>query len=90
MKANKLNVELLAYLRAHCLLFFPGEDFSKARVTVPSDLDYEIMVLKTYKKILDKFREYNVGRFDPLEIDDIEPETENQFHSQMIKVYRFN
>ena len=26
LKANRLNVDLLAYLRAHCLLFYEGKD----------------------------------------------------------------
>ena len=46
LKYNKLNGDLMAYLRAHCLLFYPGEDICSVRVTVPTDLDYEILILK--------------------------------------------
>lgn len=71
LKYNKLNGDLLAYLRAHCLLFYPGDDICSVRVTVPTDVNYEILILKTYKGLLDKFKELNPGRFDPTEEEDI-------------------
>ena len=40
LKNGKLSQELLAYLRAHCLLFYDGDDICNVRVTVPSDVDY--------------------------------------------------
>lgn len=52
-------MELLAYLRAHCLLFYPGDDICKVRVTIPTEVDYEIIVLKAYRALLDRFKELN-------------------------------
>ena len=64
LKHNKLNQDLLAYLRAHCLLFYPGEDIMAVRMTVPTETEYEIMVLKAYRAMLDRFKALNPGRFD--------------------------
>ena len=79
---------MLAYLRAHCLLFYPGNDICNVRVTVPTELDYEIVVLKTYRNLLDRFKELNPGRFAPTEEEEIITDTQNEFRSQMIKTYR--
>ena len=64
LKHNKLSQDLLAYLRAHCLLFYPGEDICGVKMTVPTETEYEIMVLKAYRALLDRFKALNPGRFD--------------------------
>ena len=64
LKHNKLSQDLLAYLRAHCLLFYPGDDICGVKMTVPTEIDYEIMVLKGYRALLDRFKVLNPGRFD--------------------------
>ena len=71
MKHNKLNNDLLCYIRAHCLLFYSGDDICNVRVTVPTDIDYEIIVLKTYRQMLDRFKEVNPGRFDAADEEEI-------------------
>ena len=88
LKYNKLNTDLLAYLRAHCLLFYPGDDICNVRVTVPTEVDYEILILKAYRALLDRFKELNPGRFDPTDEDDIFVDTQDSFHREMIKTYR--
>ena len=59
LKAKSLNKSLLSYLRAHCLMFYNGKDISSLRVTEPTDIDYELMILNTYEKILNQFKELN-------------------------------
>ena len=71
LKYNRLNQDLLAYLRAHLLLFYEGDDICNVRVTVPTQIDYEILVLKTYRALLDRFKELNPGRFDPTDEEEI-------------------
>ena len=88
LKHNRLNTDLLAYLRAHCLLFYPGDDICSVRVTVPTSIDYEVIVLKTYLSLLDRFKELNPGRFDPTDEEEIFPDTQNPFHAAMIRTYR--
>ena len=88
MKYNRLNADLLAYLRAHCLLFFEGDDICSVRVTMPTDLDYEILILKTYKGLLDRFKELNPGRFDPKDEEEIIVDSACGFRREMIRTYR--
>lgn len=88
LKYNKLNGDLMAYLRAHCLLFYPGEDICSVRVTVPTDLDYEILILKAYKGLLDRFKELNPGRFDPRDEEEIMVDSGCSFRRSMIVTYR--
>lgn len=38
-------IEILYYLRAHCLLIYDG-DISKIKMTEPINLDFEIIVLE--------------------------------------------
>jgi len=44
LKATKLNPDLLAYLRAHLLLKYDG-DLSIIKVTEPTVIEYELLVL---------------------------------------------
>lgn len=56
LKASKLDADLLCYLRAHLLVHYEGEDISKIKVIEPSDVSYELLVLKTYEKLLDQIK----------------------------------
>ena len=90
LKHKKLSVELLAYLRAHCLLFYDGDDICSVRVTVPTDVDYEIIVIKAYRAMLDKFKELNPQRFSPMDEEEIIPDCDNPGRRQMIINYRLS
>lgn len=72
------------------LLFYEGNDICNVRVTVPTELEYEILVLKTYRGLLDKFKEMNPGRFDPQDEEEIiiDCQTERPYRLDMIRVYR--
>ena len=59
LKAKTLNKHLLSYLRAHCLLFYSGSDIANLRVTDATDIDYELLILNTYEKVLNQFKELN-------------------------------
>jgi hypothetical protein len=50
LKASKLDFTLMSYLRAHLLLTY---DKQVSKVTEPTDRDFERIVLKTYKQVLD-------------------------------------
>lgn len=78
---------MLAYLRAHLLLFYEGEDICNVRVTVPTQIDYEILVLKTYRALLDRFKDLNHGRFDAQDEEEIIIEVETP-RADLIRVYR--
>lgn len=88
LKHSKLNADLLAYLRAHCLLFYQGEDICNVRVTIPTEIEYEILILKAYRALLDRFKEVNPGRFSPLTESEIIVDVENPFRREMIRTYR--
>ena len=91
LKYNKLNDDLLAYLRAHCLLFYQGTDTSKITATEPTDIDYESFVLKAYRKVLDRFKEVNLPqRFSPQSKDEIVADSNNELRKQMIEIYRYD
>ena len=83
-------MDLLAYLRAHLLLFYEGDDICNVRVTVPTEIDYEILVLKTYRGLLDKFKEMNPGRFSACDEEEIiiDCQTERPYRLDMMRVYR--
>ena len=53
LKASKLNADLLAYLRAHLLLKYDG-DLSSIKVTEPTAIDYELLVLQTYRSFIEQ------------------------------------
>lgn len=78
---------MLAYLRAHLLLFYEGDDICNVRVTVPTQIDYEILVLKTYRALLDRFKDLNPGRFDAQDEEEIIIEVETP-RADLIRVYR--
>ena len=54
-------LDLLSYLRAHCLLIYTGSDFQKIKMTEPTVLSFEILVLEQYlncvKLVLDARRQ---------------------------------
>jgi len=56
LKASKLDSDLLCYLRAHLLVTYEGEDVTKIKVTEPSHVSYELLVLKTYQNLLDQVK----------------------------------
>lgn len=53
LKASKLDSDLLSYLRAHLLVSYEGENVTKIKVTEPSDITYELLVLQAYQSLLD-------------------------------------
>ena len=87
LKHNKLNQDLLAYLRAHLLLFYEGSDICNVRVTVPTQIEYEILVLKTYRALLDRFKDLNPGRFEAQDEEEIIIEIETP-RADLIRAYR--
>ena len=88
LKHNKLNADLMAYLRAHCLLFYPGDDICSVRVTVPTNVEYEILVLKCYRGLIDQFKDLNPGRFSPSDEEEIIVDCTDPFRREMIHRYR--
>ena len=59
------------------------------RVTVPTDIDYEIIVLKAYRHLLDRFKDSNPAfRFSPKSREEIIAVTDNPFRRHMIEAYR--
>lgn len=70
LKPNKLEANLIAYIRAQSLLMFKGDNIMSIKMTEPTDIVYEITVLKVYKAILEKIYENNPERFTPLNEDD--------------------
>ena len=79
---------MLAYLRAHCLLFYEGADICNVRVTIPTDVDYEILILKAYRALLDRFKGLNPGRFTPNDEEEVIVDCENMGRREMIRTYR--
>jgi hypothetical protein len=51
LKATKLNPDLLAYLRAHLLLRYES-DLTKLKVSEPTDVEYELLILEAYQEFL--------------------------------------
>lgn len=49
LKASKLDFTLMSYLRAHLLLTY---DKPVTKVTEPTDLTFELLVLQAYKSVL--------------------------------------
>ena len=88
LKPKVLNKSLLAYLRAHCLMFFSGKDIGSIRVTEPTDLEYELMILDTYEKVLTSFKEKNEGRFDIDCEDEINAKASYEHRNLFIRQYR--
>ena len=71
LKAKTLNKNLLSYLRAHCLLFYNGKDIANLRVTEPTDIEYELMILDAYQKVLKLYIENNLERFNLKNTNDL-------------------
>lgn len=88
LKPKQLNKNLLSYLRAHCLLFYNGKDISKLRVTDPGDVDYELMILNAYEKVLNRFKELNPHRFDLEHQDDLDISATQPHRKMFIEQYR--
>ena len=66
LKYNRLNegkaklffnifTDLMSYLRAHCLVLYEGSDFQRIKMTEATVLDFEILVLNQYLKIIQLF-----------------------------------
>ena len=47
-------VDLLSYLRAHCLVMYDGPNFQKIKMTEATVLDFEICVLEQYLLLVQK------------------------------------
>jgi len=58
------------------------------RVTIPTDVEYEILVLKAYRALLDRFKEVNQERFDPSDEEEVIVDCADPGHREMIKTYR--
>jgi len=52
LKPNKLEPNLIAYIRAQSLLMYKGEKITDIKMTEPVDLSFELIVLQVYKTIL--------------------------------------
>ena len=83
-----MNKNLLSYLRAHCLLFYNGKDISSIRVTEPTDVEYELMILDAYQKVLTIYKEQNQGRFDLGSISDLKVDASMPHRRLFIERYR--
>ena len=70
------------------MLFYPGDDICNVRVTIPSDVDYEIIVLKTYRLLLDRFKELNPSRFNCKDHEQIYCYCEDESRKQLVVAYR--
>lgn len=46
-------LDLLSYLRAHCLVMYDGPNFQKIKMTEPTVLEFEILVLEQYQRIIE-------------------------------------
>ena len=86
LKATRLDNTMLGYLRAHCLIMYQGPNLEQLKVTQPCDLDYELMVLDVYSRILEHLRADCPERFEPVSDHDIEASAAHRKH--FIKVYR--
>lgn len=52
LKRNKLNPDILSYLRAHLLVRYEG-DIVPLKMTEPVSIDFELLVLEAYRSVLD-------------------------------------
>ena len=83
-----MNKNLLSYLRAHCLLFYNGKDIASLRVTEPTDIEYELMILDAYQKVLTIYKEHNQSRFDLKNAKDLNIEASMPHRRVFIERYR--
>ena len=66
-------------------MFFTGKDIASIRVTEPTDLEYELMILDTYEKVLLSFKEKNEGRFDIDREDEIKANASYEHRNYFIR-----
>ena len=43
--SNQFMLDLISYLRAHCLVMYEGPNFQQIKMTEPTVLEFEIVVL---------------------------------------------
>ena len=70
------------------MLFYNGKDIANLRVTEPTDLEYELMILDAYQKVLTLYKQENNGRFDLSGEGDMNVEASLPHRRQFIETYR--
>lgn len=53
-----IDLDLLSYLRAHCLVMYDGPHFQRIKMTEATVIDFEICVLEQYLKLLKLVKEH--------------------------------
>jgi len=87
LKATKLNMELLSYLRAHCLLMYKGDSITSIKLFEPSDLPFEITVLETYQEVLKVMKSRFSPKFSHIQSEgEVEASLDHRTH--FVRVYR--
>merc|ERR1711957_108725 len=86
LKPNKLDANLMAYIRAQSLVMYKG-DVTKIRMTEPVEVEYELCCLETYKTFVEKLRTRHEARFAPINEAEL-PEGMPEHRVQFIKTYR--
>ncbi|KRX00204.1 Rubisco LSMT, substrate-binding domain [Pseudocohnilembus persalinus] len=56
LKKDNINIDVIIYLRALLVKIYEGQEKKDIFVTLPVSLDFEIFVLKFYKKIINYFQ----------------------------------
>ena len=68
LKLNRLSFQLMFNLRVHCAWFYKNEDITTDNASeffyVPTDLEFEFVVLQVYKQVLAFIDKGNPGRFN--------------------------
>ena len=57
-------------------------------MTDPTDVEYELMILSTYEKVLNQFKEKNEGRFDIMTTADVNAKASYDHRKLFIEQYR--
>merc|ERR1711957_370032 len=83
LKPNKLDANLMAYIRAQSLVMYKG-DVTKIRMTEPVEVEYELCCLETYKTFVEKVRTRHEARFAPINEAEL-PEEMPEHRVQFIK-----
>ena len=91
----QLFLDLLSYLRAHCLPMYNGSDFQKIKMTEPTLIDFEIMILEQYlacvKLVLDARNKKGLRDVydEQRDLRNIKPH-EQSWREKFISTYRCN
>ena len=54
LKATALNEDLLIYIRIKLIKFYKGDDICDILITYPSNLGFEVEVIKSYLDLIKK------------------------------------